>query len=351
MGIKLLYKKDLKRGELIEHNCALFENPTVWKFNTYMMSDLGGIQNYRILSKIGSGSFAAVSRAKHTPTGSLVAMKTIRKAKRMERFLQMEIKILKTLCHPNICQLHEVIESTDSVYLVMQLCPNRTLHEYIQTKGCLNEPTSRHFFRQIVSAVSFMHSEGYCHRDIKSHNVVLDSNMSVKLIDFGLAVEINSTCATDVQPAGAISNMAAEVARGGEYDLEKADVWSLGVVLYQMLTSRTVFSQSNLVNLSVETILLLKQLMEMDPTKRISCKDLMDHPWLNAPNLDIQSQGDCLDKENLDEQCIRKMCKRYRVSQQQMRDMVAEWKFDDITATYILTLEKMKCQNSKCNIL
>ena len=144
-------------------------------------------------------------------------------------------------------------------------------------------------------------------------------------------------------------------------------MWSLGVTLYEMVTSHRPFvaeSEENLCNLiksgkyktysyfSSGITVILGQLMEMDPTKRLSIKELMEHPLLNTQDLKIESNSDCLDKKNLDEKCISRLRKLYGVSQQKMKDMVAEWKFDDTTLNYIMTLEKMKKgQDSKCSIM
>ena len=326
------------------------------------------IPNYEFVLELGSGSFGSVARAKHSHTGINVAIKEIQKVKSNRQFLRTEIKALKELCHPNICQLHEVVETQLYVYLVMQLCQKGSLGDYIKDNGRLNEELAQKIFGQTVAAVNYVLEKGYCHRDIKPHNIMLDSDMTVKLIDFGLAVEIREAAETGVKPAGSILYAAPEAFDGGKYDLEKADIWSLGVMLYEMLTSDLPFKHHNLPTLysliksgqyetpsyfSSETTSILKQLIEVDATKRISCKDLMAHPWLSAQDLKTESHGVCLDKDNLDEECISKMCEQYTVSEQKMKDMVAEWKFDDITANYIMTLQKMKSGNesSSCDSL
>ena len=321
------------------------------------MSDIEITGNYEHLFELGTGSYGVVARYKHKRTGIHVAIKAIQKSKSVPQYLTTEINALKELSHPNICQLYQVVDNPHYVYLVMELCPNRNLKEYIRSRGKLTEVYAQKIFRQIVSAVDYILDKGYCHRDIKPHNVVLDSNMGVKLIDFGMAIEVAKVTESGVRVSGTLPYMSPEALKGGKYDLEKADMWSLGVTLYEMLTSKKPFTHHTVSGLKVQialgiyktysylstmTYLLIRQLIEKDPTKRISCKDLVDHPWLNPRHINAEAPADRLDKEHLDEQCIKKMSRHFRVKQKEMRDMVAEWKFDHITASYILTLEKMK---------
>ena len=347
----------------------MFVGEPVGCINTYIMigTDVIELPSYEILAKIDSGSFATVSRAQHKQTGSHVAIKFVNKARSNKQDVQNELRALKELCHPNICQLYQAIIKPQFVCLVMQLCQGEgSLHDYIKEYGRLHEELALKIFRQIVGAVNYVLDKGFCHRDIKPRNIMLESDMTVKLIDFGLAVEIEKVSVSGCRRAGTLSYLPPEVLEGN-YDPIKADMWSLGVTLYEMITSHRPFVQEKDENLcdliksgkykiysyfSTGITGILAQLMEMDPTKRLSIKEVKEHPLLNSQDLKTEPKGDCLDKENLDQKCVSKLCKLYGVSQQKMRDMVAEWKFNDITANYIMTLENMKKgKDSKCLIM
>ena len=180
------------------------------------MSGTQGIKppSYELLSIIGSGSFASVSRAQHKQTGTYVAIKVIDKARSNEEYLQSEIKALKELCHPNICQLYQVIIQPNFVNLVMQLCPGESLCEYIKEYGRFHEELALMIFRQIVDAVNYVLDKGFCHRDIKPRNIMLESDMTVKLIDFGLAVEIEKVALSGCRRVGTRSYLPPEVLEG-----------------------------------------------------------------------------------------------------------------------------------------
>ncbi|KFM82497.1 Maternal embryonic leucine zipper kinase, partial [Stegodyphus mimosarum] len=103
--------------------------------------------------------------------------------------VQLEIEAMQELSHPNICKLYQVIETEKTFFLILEYCPGGELFDYIIEKDRLSEKEARHFFRQIISAVAFVHEKGYAHRDLKPENLLLDSEQTLKLIDFGLCAK------------------------------------------------------------------------------------------------------------------------------------------------------------------
>lgn len=128
--------------------------------------------------------------ARHLPTNSEVGIKIIDKTKLNTKSLKMlfrEVSIMKLLNHPNIVKLFEVIETKKTLYLVMEYITNGEVREFIVKKGRIKENVARQMFRQIVSAVQYLHSKNIVHRDLKAENLLLDNNLNVKIVDFGFS--------------------------------------------------------------------------------------------------------------------------------------------------------------------
>lgn len=150
------------------------------------------VKNYRLVKTIGKGNFARVMLARHIPTNSEVAIKIIDKTQLNPNSLEKlfrEVAIMKKLNHPNIVKLFEVIETDKTLYLVMEYINNGEVFEYLVKNGRMKENIARQKFRQIVSAVQYLHSKNIIHRDLKAENLLLDANLDVKIVDFGFSNE------------------------------------------------------------------------------------------------------------------------------------------------------------------
>lgn len=148
------------------------------------------IKQYKLLKTIGKGNFARVMLARHLPTGIEVAIKIIDKTQLNSNSLEKlfrEVSIMKLLNHPNIVKLFEVIETEKTLYLAMEYINNGEVFEYLVKNGRMKENIARQKFKQIVSAVQYLHSKNIIHRDLKAENLLLDSNMDVKIVDFGFS--------------------------------------------------------------------------------------------------------------------------------------------------------------------
>nr|XP_033777445.1 serine/threonine-protein kinase ULK2 [Geotrypetes seraphini] len=204
---------------------------------------------------IGHGAFAVVFKGRHRKkTDWEVAIKSINKKNlsKSQILLGKEIKILKELQHENIVALYDVQEMSNSVYLVMEYCNGGDLADYLQAKGTLSEDTIRVFLQQIAAAMQILHSKGIIHRDLKPQNILLShvtrkkaslNGIRIKIADFGFARYLHSNMMAATL-CGSPMYMAPEVIMSQHYDA-KADLWSIGTVIYQCLVGKPPFQANN----------------------------------------------------------------------------------------------------------
>uniref|UniRef100_A0A8D1KCP2 non-specific serine/threonine protein kinase n=2 Tax=Sus scrofa TaxID=9823 RepID=A0A8D1KCP2_PIG len=204
---------------------------------------------------VGHGAFAVVFRGRHRQkTDWEVAIKSINKKNlsKSQLLLGKEIKILKELQHENIVALYDVQELPNSVFLVMEYCNGGDLADYLQAKGTLREDTIRVFLLQIAAAMRVLHSKGIIHRDLKPQNILLShagrrkasvSGIRVKIADFGFARYLHSNMMAATL-CGSPMYMAPEVIMSQHYDA-KADLWSIGTVIYQCLVGKPPFQANS----------------------------------------------------------------------------------------------------------
>ncbi|XP_069782037.1 maternal embryonic leucine zipper kinase isoform X2 [Narcine bancroftii] len=300
------------------------------------------LKHYEIQETIGAGGFAKVKLACHLLTKEKVAVKIMDKESLGEDLprVQTEIEAMKNLSHQHICRLYHVIETANQIFIIMEYCPGGELFDYIITKDRLSEEEARIFFRQIVSAVAYVHSQGYAHRDLKPENLLIDEDHNLKLIDFGLCAKpkggLNyqlTTC------CGSPAYAAPELIQGKAYIGSEADIWSMGVLLYALLCGFLPFDDDNMMTLyrkimrgkfnipnwlSPMSILVLNQMLQVDPKKRITVKHLLNHPWLmqnySCP-LDWRTRFPI---DHLDEDCLTKLSVFFKCSKKSMSSLVSE---------------------------
>ncbi|XP_053525720.1 serine/threonine-protein kinase ULK1 isoform X2 [Artibeus jamaicensis] len=259
---------------------------------------------------IGHGAFAVVFKGRHREKHDLeVAVKCINKKNlaKSQTLLGKEIKILKELKHENIVALYDFQEMANSVYLVMEYCNGGDLADYLHTMRTLSEDTIRLFLQQIAGAMRLLHSKGIIHRDLKPQNILLSNpggrraspnNIRVKIADFGFAryLQSNMMAAT---LCGSPMYMAPEVIMSQHYD-GKADLWSIGTIVYQCLTGKAPFQASSPQDLRLfyeknktlvpviprETSAPLRQLLlallQRNHKDRMDFDEFFRHPFLDA---------------------------------------------------------------------
>lgn len=208
-----------------------------------------------------------------------------------------EICAAQKLSHRNIPKFYEVIESHEDIFLVMEYLSGGSLLDYTNKHGHLHELAACEIFAQLIDCLHYLHNIAkVVHRDIKLENIVFDSAMIPKLIDFGFAREVQDPASILETMCGSISYMAPEILKEKKYQMG-ADIWSLGVVLFAIVSGRLPFSDKNQPEL-MKAILtkspvfpkrissdlrdLLSRMLEKDPSKRITIAEIKTHPWLNS---------------------------------------------------------------------
>ncbi|XP_032873763.1 maternal embryonic leucine zipper kinase [Amblyraja radiata] len=316
------------------------------------------LKHYELQETIGAGGFAKVKLACHMLTREKVAVKIMDKESLGEDLprVQTEIEAMKNLSHQHICRLYHVIETANKIFIIMEYCPGGELFDYIIAKDHLSEEEARIFFRQIVSAIAYVHSQGYAHRDLKPENLLIDEDHNLKLIDFGLCAKpkggLNyqlTTC------CGSPAYAAPELIQGKAYIGSEADIWSMGVLLYALLCGFLPFDDDNMMILyrkilrgkfnipkwlSPTSVLILNQMLQVDPKKRITVKHLLNHPWLMQDDSYPVDWHTRYPIGHLDEDCITELSVFFKCSKKSTSRLVSEWKYDRITAAYLLLLHK-----------
>ncbi|KAG1940541.1 serine/threonine-protein kinase MARK2 [Pimephales promelas] len=308
---------------------------------------------YRLLKTIGKGNFAKVKLAKHVLTSKEVAVKIIDKTQLNSSSLQKlfrEVRIMKVLNHPNIVKLFEVIETEKTLYLVMEYASGGEVFDYLVAHGRMKEKEARAKFRQIVSAVQYCHQKCIVHRDLKAENLLLDADMNIKIADFGFSNEFTLGNKLDTF-CGSPPYAAPELFQGKKYDGPEVDVWSLGVILYTLVSGSLPFDGQNLKELrervlrgkyripfymSTDCENLLKKFLILNPTKRGSLEQIMKDRWMNVGHEDeemkpyIEPQPDYKDPKRTD------IMLRMGYSLEEIQDALIKQKYNDVMATYLL---------------
>ncbi|XP_075943056.1 serine/threonine-protein kinase MARK2 isoform X2 [Anarhichas minor] len=321
---------------------------------TTTSDDQPHIGNYRLLKTIGKGNFAKVKLARHVLTGKEVAVKIIDKTQLNSSSLQKlfrEVRIMKMLNHPNIVKLFEVIETEKTLYLVMEYASGGEVFDYLVAHGRMKEKEARAKFRQIVSAVQYCHQKCIVHRDLKAENLLLDADMNIKIADFGFSNEFTMGNKLDTF-CGSPPYAAPELFQGKKYDGPEVDVWSLGVILYTLVSGSLPFDGQNLKELrervlrgkyripfymSTDCENLLKKFLILNPSKRGSLEQqIMRDRWMNVGHEEeelkpyIEPQPDYKDPRRTD------IMLTMGFSQEEIQDSLVNQKYNDVMAAYLL---------------
>ncbi|XP_058882719.1 MAP/microtubule affinity-regulating kinase 4 isoform X1 [Acipenser ruthenus] len=315
------------------------------------------IGNYRLLKTIGKGNFAKVKLARHILTGREVAIKIIDKTQLNPTSLQKlfrEVRIMKGLNHPNIVKLFEVIETDKTLYLIMEYASGGEVFDYLVSHGRMKEKEARSKFRQIVSAVHYCHEKNIVHRDLKAENLLLNADSNIKIADFGFSNEFTLGSKLDTF-CGSPPYAAPELFQGKKYDGPEVDIWSLGVILYTLVSGSLPFDGQNLKELrervlrgkyrvpfymSTDCENILRRFLVLNPTKRCTLEQIMNDKWINAGY-----EGDEL-KPHLEPLEDYSDAKRIEVmvgmgySREEIRDALTNQKYNEVTATYLLLEHK-----------
>ncbi|XP_034076687.1 serine/threonine-protein kinase MARK2 isoform X17 [Gymnodraco acuticeps] len=330
---------------------------------TTTTDDQPHIGNYRLLKTIGKGNFAKVKLARHVLTGKEVAVKIIDKTQLNSSSLQKlfrEVRIMKMLNHPNIVKLFEVIETEKTLYLVMEYASGGEVFDYLVAHGRMKEKEARAKFRQIVSAVQYCHQKCIVHRDLKAENLLLDADMNIKIADFGFSNEFTLGNKLDTF-CGSPPYAAPELFQGKKYDGPEVDVWSLGVILYTLVSGSLPFDGQNLKELrervlrgkyripfymSTDCENLLKKFLILNPSKRGSLEQqIMRDRWMNVGHEDeelkpyIEPMPDYKDPRRTGRngnKLKNDIMLTMGFSAEEIQDSLVNQKYNDVMAAYLL---------------
>ncbi|XP_023391010.1 MAP/microtubule affinity-regulating kinase 4 [Pteropus vampyrus] len=311
------------------------------------------VGNYRLLRTIGKGNFAKVKLARHILTGREVAIKIIDKTQLNPSSLQKlfrEVRIMKGLNHPNIVKLFEVIETEKTLYLVMEYASAGEVFDYLVSHGRMKEKEARAKFRQIVSAVHYCHQKNIVHRDLKAENLLLDAEANIKIADFGFSNEFTLGSKLDTF-CGSPPYAAPELFQGKKYDGPEVDIWSLGVILYTLVSGSLPFDGHNLKELrervlrgkyrvpfymSTDCESILRRFLVLNPAKRCTLEQIMKDKWIN-----IGYEGEELKPYTEPEEDFGDT-KRIEVmvgmgyTREEIKEALTSQKYNEVTATYLL---------------
>ena len=212
---------------------------------------------YEILKVIGTGGMAVVYQAKCHRLNRMVAIKILKDEftadEEFRRRFRAEGENVAMLSHPNIVSVYDVSSSDEANFLVMELIEGITLKQYMEKKGVLNWKETLHFAMQIAKALEHAHDKGIVHRDIKPHNVMVLKNGSVKVTDFGIARVMSKSNTLTKEALGSVHYISPEQAKGGWVD-NRSDLYSLGVVMYEMLAGRPPYDAESPVAVALQHI-------------------------------------------------------------------------------------------------
>jgi len=270
------------------------------------------LNKYHMQSLLGEGAYSDVFLATHKQTGEKVAIKRVAKLSKGDRWTRRkgaqkdEVRLLMLLNHPKIIKFREYFETSDKLYIVQEYCSGGNLCDLIRKTRGLSEARAKEIFVQLLQAVKYLHSSSIVHRDIKSENVLLKEKNTddVRLLDFGLS-RLMPRAELLMTSVGTLDYKAPEVCLCRPYG-NSCDCWSLGVVLYEMLSGElpcvftsdesvvefaqngVQFTSNKWANVSESAKDLIRHLLEFEPEKRYTCEDALASQWLASAECNAQ---------------------------------------------------------------
>lgn len=248
------------------------------------------------------------------------------------------------------------METDSKIFMVLEYCPGGELFDYIVDRERLNEEESRSFFRQIVAGVAFIHESGYAHRDLKPENILIDDDQQLKLIDFGLCANPKGGITSILETCcGSPAYAAPELVSGRNYLGSEADIWSMGVLLYALLCGFLPFDDENISSLyrkiqsgiyekptwlSLGSLELINQMLQVDAKKRITIKQLLTHPWLMEGYERPVKWQSKFHGNDLDVPIIEEMAGYKMTTPNALSSKLKQWDYDYLTSTYLLLFDK-----------
>ncbi|KAG2461595.1 AAPK2 kinase, partial [Polypterus senegalus] len=326
-------------------------------------SDSSDSEIWRWKTKVRYGHQPIVGE--HQLTGHKVAVKILNRQKirslDVVGKIKREIQNLKLFRHPHIIKLYQVISTPTDFFMVMEYVSGGELFDYICKHGRVADAEARRLFQQIISAVDYCHRHMVVHRDLKPENVLLDANMNAKIADFGLSNMmadgefLRTSC-------GSPNYAAPEVISGRLYAGPEVDIWSCGVILYVLLCGALPFDDDHVPTLfkkikggvfyipehlsrSVANLLML--MLQVDPLKRATIRDIREHEWfkLDLPDY-LFPEDPAYDANVIDEEAVRETCEKFECSEVEvMNSLLGGDPQDHLAVAYHLIIDNRRIMN------
>lgn len=254
-------------------------------------------------STLGTGAYAKVKVGTSLKMNIQVAIKVINKLSTpkevVEKFLPREIETMRAVSNEHIIKLYEVVETPETLFFVMELADRGDLLDFINERKYLSERLARGFFSDLVKGMDHCHTRGVVHRDLKCENLLLDSHMRIKISDFGFARKFDGNLRTF---CGSFAYAAPEVILGNPYNGPLADIWSMGIILYAMVTGRLPFKDTSTSVLMSDIAAgpkfssrhtekiksLITRILTFVPQDRADMAFIQNHPWLSVSITTLQ---------------------------------------------------------------
>lgn len=300
------FNKSIKVGE--SHSFNLLFSDLKNDSNTLDKHDprLFTIEDYSVWkAPIGEGSFSEVFKGFHQDTKRVVAIKSLRvnKKNKLNR-IKFEINIMQNLDHPNIVKLYEIVEEDDNkIHLVMEYCSGGTLEKFIENNEILNESQVHYYLKDLSQGLKYLRTKNILHRDLKPHNLLISEDNKLKISDFGLSTELENDKMTDTL-CGSPLYMAPEIITNNVYGV-KSDLWSVGVIMYQLIYGKHPYQFKNIYELiqeintkeiefpcnqvSANCLNLMKKLLIVNTNQRICWGEFFKDPWITAAEFVTES--------------------------------------------------------------
>ena len=254
------------------------------------------LDDFEIGRPLGNGKFGRVYMAREKSTKFVVALKVLSKKQlreaRFEHQFRREVEIQSHLRHKNILRMYGFFYDETRIYIILEYAAGGELFKLLQKKKRFDEKTAAKLIVQIASALSYCHSENVIHRDLKPENLLLATNGDIKLSDFGWSV--HSPTSRRLTMCGTLDYLPPEIVGQEEHD-EQVDVWSLGILMYELLVGQPPFDapgqtatyqRIQKVDLRFPYFIqadakdLISQFLQRDPRKRIALESIPKHPWV-----------------------------------------------------------------------
>uniref|UniRef100_G3U2B4 non-specific serine/threonine protein kinase n=1 Tax=Loxodonta africana TaxID=9785 RepID=G3U2B4_LOXAF len=306
----------------------------LWSHLAFSAEKETHVGHYHLLRTIGNGTFARAKLAQHINTGKEVLIKTADKIQQTSSNLELcqKIKIMKALHHPNIVKLFQVMEYENTLNIVMEYASGGDMFYHLVIHGLMSEKEAQRKFH-------YCHNKGIVHRDLRTASLLLDEEMNIKLADFGFGTEFTTGNKLDIFCGIPPYSLTRVLFQGEKYDRPPVDVWSLGVILYFMVSASLPFGGKTLLkvlegqydipfHMSTQCKIFIH-----DPRKRATLEEIPGHLWMKVGHKERLYVQPLPDYD--DPWCIEVMV-NMGYAQEEIHDSLLNQKYNDVMATYLL---------------